>query len=282
MIGRRRSFVKKIFYDFCKVKNACKSHTFAIIYSVSYIELQTMASLKSHLAEVTTSNLVNISEHSLVFSSIFSFWKDLSPAQNNFLSQSVRQEFYSAGTLIHRADSGCKGIMSIISGRLRVFCVSEEGREVTLYRVEKGDVCILSASCLMDSLIFDVLIEACDDTEVCLIPSAALHKIEEENPLVSLYIYKNATEKFSEVLWTIQQVLFMKIDKRLAQFLYDESIRQKSTLLLLTHEDVAKQIGSVREVVTKTLKYLAEEGIVSLGRGKIEITSKEKLLALAE
>ena len=201
----------------------------------------------------------------------YSFWKDLTPSQATFLEKSARKETFPPGTLIHRADGECRGLMAVISGSLRVYCLSEEGREVTLYRVEKGEVCILSASCLMDSLVFDVVIESLGQTKVCLLPSPALHKIEEENPLVSLYIYKNATEKFSEVLWTIQQVLFLKIDQRIANFLHDESLRQKSRLLSITHEELAKEIGSVREVVTKTLKYLAEEGKVSLGRGKIEI-----------
>ena len=203
--------------------------------------------------------------------SFFSFWKDLTLPQRTFLEQNLRTEVFSAGKLIHRSDGECRGVMAVLSGSLRVYCVSEEGREVTLYRVEKGDVCILSASCLMDSIVFDVLIEAVEETTVSLIPSAVLHKVELENPLVELYIYKNATEKFSEVLWTIQQVLFMKIDQRIALALHDERLRQKSNVLSITHEDLAKQIGSVREVVSKTLKYMEEEGLVRLGRGKIEI-----------
>ena len=210
--------------------------------------------------------------------SFFSFWKDLTKSQRTFLEQNLRTEVFSSGKLIHRSDGECRGVMAVLSGSLRVYCVSEEGREVTLYRVEKGDVCILSASCLMDSIVFDVLIEAVEETTVSLIPSAALHKVELENPLVELYIYKNATEKFSEVLWTIQQVLFMKIDQRIALALHDERLRQKSNVLSVTHEDLAKQIGSVREVVSKTLKYMEEEGLVRLGRGKIEILDTEKLV----
>ena len=210
--------------------------------------------------------------------SFFSFWKDLTKSQRTFLEQNLRTEVFSAGKLIHRSDGECRGVMAVLSGSLRVYCVSDEGREVTLYRVEKGDVCILSASCLMDSIVFDVLIEAVEETTVSLIPSAALHKVELENPLVELYIYKNATEKFSEVLWTIQQVLFMKIDQRIALALHDERLRQKSNVLSVTHEDLAKQIGSVREVVSKTLKYMEEEGLVRLGRGKIEILDTGKLV----
>lgn len=206
--------------------------------------------------------------------SIFSFWKDLTSKQSEFLRTNLRMEVYEAGKVIHRSESGCRGIMAVVSGSLRVYCVSDEGREVTLYRVERGEICILSASCLMDSIAFDVMIEAAQETTVCLLPSSVLHKVEEENPLVELFIYKNATEKFSEVLWTLQQILFMKIDQRIASFLHDESLRQKSLCLLIKHEDIAKEIGSVREVVSKTLKYLEEEGLVKLGRGKIEILDK--------
>ncbi|WP_191017768.1 Crp/Fnr family transcriptional regulator [Treponema zioleckii] len=211
------------------------------------------------------------------FESIFAFWKDLTPVQRSALEQTARKETFARGNVIHRSDGTCRGVMAVLSGSLRVYCVSDEGREVTLYRVEAGEICILSASCLMDSLVFDVLIEALSETEVCLLPSAVLHKIEEQNPLVSLFIYKNATEKFSEVLWTIQQLLFMKIDQRIAQTLHDEMLRQGTDTLCVTHEEIAKQIGSVREVVTKTLKYLSEEGVVLLSRGKIKITDKEKL-----
>ena len=170
--------------------------------------------------------------------------------------------------------------MAVLSGSLRVFCLSEEGREVTLYRVEAGDVCILSASCLMDSIVFDVLIEAQGATSVCLLPSAVLHRVEAQNPQVELFIYKNATEKFSQVLWTLQELLFMKLDQRLARALLDEMRRQGSRELAITHEMLASLIGSAREVVTKTLRYLAEEGMVALSRGKVTITDEEKLQGL--
>ena len=210
-------------------------------------------------------------------SHVFTFWEDLTEKERASLSDAVRTERYEKGTLIHQSENGCKGVMAVTKGSLRVYCVSDEGREVTLYRVEAGDICVLSASCLMESIVFDVLIEAEDDTEVLVIPPHALHKSEEQNPRASLFVYKNATEKFSEVLWTLQSLLFMKIDQRLARYIRDEAKRKDSSIIQTTHEELARQIGSVREVVTKTLKYLADEGAVALGRGKIEITDEQKL-----
>lgn len=129
----------------------------------------------------------------------------------------------------------------------------------------------------MDSIVFEVIIEAVEDTEVLLIPSSVLMHIKEKNPWVDAFLYKKATERFSDVMWTMQQILFLGADKRVAIFLWDEMTRTKTATLLFTHEEIAKMIGSAREVVSKVLKYLAKEKIIAYGRGKIEILDKERL-----
>ena len=126
---------------------------------------------------------------------------------------------------------------------------------MTLFRVKEEEVCVLSASCLMDTITFDVLIEATEDTEVLVLPAAILNQVVQKNPYMELFLYKSATEKFSDVMWTMQQILFLKIDQRVAQFLWDEMIQKSNMTLSLTHDEIARYIGSAREVVTKVLKY---------------------------
>lgn len=167
--------------------------------------------------------------------------------------------------------------MTVLSGQLRTYILSDEGREVTLFRVQREEVCVLSASCLLDSITFDVFIEATEDAEVMIIPSVVLNQVMAKNPYVELYLYKTATEKFSDVMWTMQQILFLKTDQRVAQFLWDEMIQKNSTTLSITHDEVARYIGSAREVVTKVMKYLSRENVVELKRGTVTIISKEKL-----
>ncbi len=208
---------------------------------------------------------------------LFPFWSHLTQNEKDNITQSIYTETYEKGTLMHRSEENCKGLMAVRSGQLRTYILSDEGREVTLFRVYANDVCVLSASCLMDSIEFDVLIEATDRTEVLVIPSLCLNQIIKSNPYVELYLYKSATEKFSEVMWTMQQILFQKIDQRVARFLWDESMRNHHDELQMTHDEIAKYIGSAREVVTKVLKYLAEHQAVELKRGKIIILDKEKL-----
>lgn len=205
------------------------------------------------------------------------FWSKLSPTDQKQLAESSHIERYKKGEMIHRTDTECKGILVVLSGQMRIYILSEEGREVTLFRIQKNETCVLSASCLIDSIAFDVMMEATEDIEVLVVQTCAFFQVMGQNPEIELYLYKTATEHFSDVMWTMQQILFMRIDQRIAQFLWDEMVQKGSTLLLITHDEIAKYIGSAREVVTKVMKYLAQEGIVALSRGKVEILSKEKL-----
>ena len=205
------------------------------------------------------------------------FWNKLSSTDQKQLAASSHVEKYKKGEMIHRTDTECKGLLVVLSGQMRIYILSEEGREVTLFRVQQNEICVLSASCLIDSIAFDVMIEATEDTEVLVVQTCAFFQVMGQNPAIELYLYKTATEHFSDVMWTMQQILFMRIDQRIAQFLWDEMIQKGTTTLQITHDEIAKYIGSAREVVTKVLKYLAKEEVVALSRGKIEILSKEKL-----
>lgn len=211
------------------------------------------------------------------FQNIFPFWGQLNQEEQKTVAENVLSQKLQKGDILHRGCGECSGIVHVAKGQLRVYIVSEEGREVTLYRLHQGEMCVLSASCLMDAIVFDVLIEAVAESELIVLPSPVLHPIMEENPLVELSLYKTVVENFSEVMWTMQQILFMGADKRVAHFLWDEMAKTGETTIRMTHEEVARFIGSAREVVTKVLKYFVEEGAVALSRGKIEIIDKTKL-----
>ena len=214
---------------------------------------------------------------SMDFKTIFPFWEQLNSEEQNMISASVLPQKMKKGDILHRGCGECSGIVHVAKGQLRVYIVSEEGREVTLYRLHQGELCVLSASCLMDAIVFDVMIEAVEKTELLVLPSPALSAIMDSNPMVELSLYKRVVENFSEVMWTMEQILFMGAGKRVAHFLWDEMAKTGDMIIRLTHEEVARFIGSAREVVTKVLKYFVEEEVVSLSRGKIEIIDKAKL-----
>ncbi|MBQ2879179.1 MAG: Crp/Fnr family transcriptional regulator [Anaerotignum sp.] len=211
------------------------------------------------------------------FQNMFPFWEQLSEREQSIVSSASLFQKMKKGDILHRGCGECSGVVHVAKGQLRVYIVSEEGREVTLYRLHQGELCVLSASCLMDAIVFDVLIEAVQDSELVVLPSPALHEIMDANPMVELSLYKRVVENFSDVMWTMQQILFMGADKRVAYFLWDEMAKTGDTTIRLTHEEVARFIGSAREVVTKVLKYFVEEEVVSLSRGRITIVDKAKL-----
>ena len=215
-----------------------------------------------------------------ILSNAYPFWGRLSDEEKTNILRGCVTVSYEKGMQVHRYDMGCKGAVLVLAGVLRVYIVSDEGREVTLFRIHEGESCVLSASCLLDAIQFDVLIEAAEAVQSLVIPVSVLHPIMENNPYVGYYLYKQVTERFSDVMWMMQQNLFMGADRRVAIFLWDELVRAGRPVLSMTHDEIARNIGSAREVVSKVMKYMAEEGIVSLRRGRVEILDKGKLQKL--
>ena len=215
-----------------------------------------------------------------LFDTTFPFWERVEKEDKEALLRSSVHARFSKGTNIH--DGGeCTGIILIKSGVLRVYVLSEEGKEITLYRLFPGDTCILSASCVLNSITFDVSVDAEEDSECVVVGGCAFENLANKLPEARIYALESALESFSEVMWVMQQILFMSIDKRLAIFLLDESAKTGSEVIKLTHEQIAKYMGSAREVVSRMLKYFSSEGLISASRSEgIKILDKKALRAL--
>ena len=222
---------------------------------------------------VKKEDLTYIKEH-------LTFWEKLNDTEKQLIENNVSTVKYSKGENLHGVDKECVGLILIKTGELRVYILSEEGRDVTLYRLTEGDSCVLSASCILNNITFDVMIDAEQETEVLLLNIGAFSILSKENIYVENYAYKNAADRFSDIMWAMEQILFMSFDKRLAVFLYDEMVRNKSNDIKLTHEQIAKYIGSAREVVSRMLKSFESQDILKLSRGTIEIIDKDKLKKL--
>jgi CRP/FNR family transcriptional regulator len=220
------------------------------------------------------------SENTNLVKNKLSFWKQLSPEQQQLLLTNASEHHFKAGSRIHNGENDCIGVILIKSGGLRTYMVSEEGREITLFRLDPMDTCILSATCVLQLIQFDVTIEAETDCTVIVISSSAYAKIAAQNVYAELFSYKLAAERFSDVMWAIQELMFTSFDKRLAAFLLDESAKSSTQSVHMTHEQIARFLGSAREVVTRMLRTFADEEFVLLSRGEIKIINKKGLQAL--
>lgn len=217
-----------------------------------------------------------------ILAEVFPFWKDLTEAQQEYVSEHAIRRTYTQGENIHDGATECTGVLGVMEGRLRVFLLSDAGKEITLFRLIEDDTCMLSASCMIKNITFDVYVSAEMDTELVLIPTAAYAQLAKENAAVEGFMNSIVTQRFSEAMWVFEQLLFMKTDQRLAAFLLDQSSLDDSDIITLTHEQIASHMGTAREVVSRTLKYLAGEGLISVSRKGIQILDSKGLMELTE
>lgn len=210
----------------------------------------------------------------------FPFWNDLDDKAKQTMCQQSALFSYPKGAAIHDGQE-CTGVILVKSGCLRVYLLSETGKEVTLYRLNPGDICMLSASCILQSITFDVFVDAEEDSECLILSSSAFSAVAENYPAVKIFALETAVSRFSDVMWVMQQILFMNFDRRLAIFLLDEMARTGDDTLHLTHEQIARNMGSAREVVSRMLKYFSSEGMTEVSRKGIKILNKQALQQLA-
>ncbi len=208
--------------------------------------------------------------------SSFPFWAKLSNDDKTDLMNGAGCAEFDKGQTIHNG-TVCTGIIFVKTGCLRVYILSEEGKEITLYRIFPGDVCVLSASCIMDSINFEVQVDAEEDSRCCILSPGSYRRVAERNPEMKIFLLEKTVSRFSDVMWVMQQILFMSFDKRLALFLLNEAEKNNNPEIKLTHEQIAKYMGSAREVVSRMLKYFSSEGYVELSRGGVTLTDFEGL-----
>lgn len=216
------------------------------------------------------------------FREYFPIWDKLTGDQQQKLSARLPLRAIPKGTVIHNGSMSCTGIILVKSGQLRTYMLSDEGREITLYRLFEGDMCLLSAPCMIRSIQFDVTVETEKDTEVWIIPPNVYQQVMEQSAALAGYTLELMATRFSEVMWLMEQVMWKSLDKRIAAFLLEESTIEDSDTLKLTHETIANHLGSPREVITRMLRYFQSEGIVRLSRGAVTITDAAALEDLTD
>lgn len=217
----------------------------------------------------------------LFLSRVLPFWKTLTEGERQLVQQNMVLERFDKGGAVHSGGLDCRGMIVVKSGRLRAYIVSETGREATLYRPVPGEACVLSASCILNNIDFDVFIDAEVKSEVYVLPVQYLKELCKTNREVEGFTNQVLAARFTDVMWVMEAILFSSMDKRLALFLLEQAGMEKKESLAITHEAIAGHLGSAREVVSRMLKYFEREGLVAVSRGGIRITDPAGLKKLA-
>lgn len=217
-----------------------------------------------------------------LFAQFFPFWETLDKQQQAALVGGTRVARFAPGAHVHNGEGDCVGVLLVVKGSLRAYMLSSSGRECTLFRVAAGESCVLAATCVLSMITFDLFLDAEGETEVIAIDPDVYSQVVANNVAAEAFTYRQTAERFSDVMWVMEQVLFMGLDARVAVFLLDEIARRGTDSLELTHDEVARHIGSAREAVSRMFKYFANEGIVALSRGRVEVLNKAALRAIIE
>ena len=216
------------------------------------------------------------------FENYFPVWSKLTADQQEKLRSQIIYRQVEKGTVLHNGSLDCTGVFLIESGQLRAYILSEEGREITVYRLFDRDMCLFSASCMMRSIQFEIIIEAEKTSNLWLIPVDAYRSVMEDSAPLANYTNEVMASRFSDVMWLIEQVLWKSLDKRLAAFLLEEAAIEGTLSLKITHEAIANHLGSHREVITRMLRYFQSEEMVRLSRGCVMLVDEAKLRQLVD
>lgn len=203
----------------------------------------------------------------------FPFWQNLSPAEQETIADCAQIRRYKKDELVYSHDQECLGLIKVLSGDIRTFMLSDEGREVVLYRLKAGDTDVLSASCVVKQITFETQMVADSDCEILIVPAVCLADFKENNLHVRCFIFEKLGERFSDVMNQMQRILFTRVDVRLADALKEHIKQSGSPEINITHEQLALEINSSREVVSRILKRMEHEGIISLSRGKVIVNA---------
>jgi len=215
-------------------------------------------------------------------SDYFPIWDRLTSSEQETLQNAAVKRTAPKGTVLHNGSADCEGLFVVHSGQLRAYILSDEGKEVTIYRLFPRDICLFSASCMMSSIQFEITIEAEKDSGLFIIPAEVYRSLMERSAAVANYTNQIMATRFSDVMWLIEQVMWKSFDSRLAAFLLEESSLEETDTLKITHERIANHMGTAREVVTRMLKYFQSEGMVTLTRGGVQLICRDKLEKLAD
>ncbi|PWJ51486.1 Crp/Fnr family transcriptional regulator [Faecalicatena contorta] len=205
------------------------------------------------------------------------FWEDLTRNEQNTLAQGVVKSSYEKGNVLHYGGRECAGVQIIKSGQARVFVTSPGGGEITLFRLLEGDVSILSAACMMKGLDIELDMEIEEDSIIYTIPKVLYKDISDQNTKVKDYTLEMISEKFSDIMWLFNQYVFSNVASRLADTILEHRALAGSDILAITHDVLARDIGTAREVVTRLLKQFQIDGHVKLTRGRIEVLDAANL-----
>lgn len=205
------------------------------------------------------------------------FFEQLSQNDKELVLKYGRINNFLKGNSLINNNNECVGLVLILGGKLRAYTVSPEGKEITLYRLIDGDTCIMSAGCMLREITFEISFMFEEATTILIVPANIYTELNEKYNHVKSYTLDLVNGRFSDVMWVLEQFVFTKLATRLAGLLLEHSAYSQDDTIHVTHEDLARDLGTAREVITRVLKEFEQEKLIKLYRGRIELLDIARL-----
>lgn len=177
------------------------------------------------------------------------------------------------GTVGYREGTPCGAYVMRLAGKSRVYKMSASGREILLYRVAAGETCVITTTCLLGNSDYPASTIVEEPIRDVLIPASAFNQLMIDSAVFRKFVMANYGALISDLIVLLDEVAFHSLDSRLAKVLLDA----KSPQITRTHQQIADELGTAREVVSRQLKRLELKGVVSLGRGQVEVIDRSTL-----
>ncbi|MDT8325141.1 MAG: Crp/Fnr family transcriptional regulator [Bacteroidota bacterium] len=186
-----------------------------------------------------------------------------------------------AGTELSREGDACHHFPIVKSGMVRVYKLSRQGQEVTLYRIREGESCILTLTCLMKTAMFPAHAEVEEDSEIWLVPADIFRRWTVEEDFWRDYVIGYLSRTLNNVIGLVEDMLFRRLELRIIDAMLEQTT-ESNPVLAVTHQEIANEVGSAREVVSRHLKELEREGLLSLARGQVRLLDRGALKKRSE
>jgi CRP/FNR family transcriptional regulator len=198
--------------------------------------------------------------------------RELPPAEFERMLAEGQERRLPAGTILFDEAQPCQGFPFVLDGSIGVSKLSDSGREIQLYRVEAGDSCILTSTCLLGSIDYDARGVALADISLFTLPRPTFERLLRSSEAFRRYVFRLYAERISDLMETVEAVAFRRLDQRLAALLLE-----RGPTIRATHQQLADELGSVREIVSRIVRSFAERGLVRTGREQIIVLDPDGL-----
>lgn len=207
---------------------------------------------------------------------IYSKMNELFPFLKNTPEDLFITKLIPKGETIFNEGDSCGGVPFVISGTVRVSKIGKNGKEMNIYRVEKGETCVLTVTSVLSGSLYPANAIAEDEVEVIILPFDQFKKYMAASANFQQYVYNLIIERFQEVLTLIDEIIFQRTDERIIRYLLKHT-SQNGDFIETTHDKIAIELGTAREVVSRFLKEMEKEGWIQPTRGKVIVTNRSLL-----